>query len=41
ELGAAQGQRVTWYDAMTVSGSVGWQGALDNQTGVPGAGFHL
>ncbi|MFJ5271833.1 endo-beta-N-acetylglucosaminidase [Streptomyces sp. NPDC088358] len=30
-LGAAQGQRVTWYDAMTVSGSVGWQGALDNQ----------
>ncbi|MFF2995117.1 endo-beta-N-acetylglucosaminidase [Streptomyces sp. NPDC057950] len=30
-LGAARGQRVTWYDAMTVSGSVGWQGALDNQ----------
>lgn len=30
-LGAAQGQRVTWYDAMTVSGSVSWQGALNNQ----------
>ncbi|MEU1530081.1 endo-beta-N-acetylglucosaminidase [Streptomyces fagopyri] len=30
-LGAAQGQRVTWYDAMTVSGSVGWQGALNSQ----------
>ncbi|MFE5136423.1 endo-beta-N-acetylglucosaminidase [Streptomyces fagopyri] len=30
-LGAAEGQRVTWYDAMTVTGSVGWQGALNNQ----------
>lgn len=30
-LGTAQGQRVTWYDAMTVSGSVSWQGALNNQ----------
>ncbi|MER6025757.1 endo-beta-N-acetylglucosaminidase [Streptomyces sp. NPDC001851] len=30
-LGAARGQRVTWYDAMTVHGTVGWQGALDSQ----------
>jgi endo-beta-N-acetylglucosaminidase D len=30
-LGAAKGQRVTWYDAMTVNGSVSWQGALNNQ----------
>ncbi|MFI2641740.1 endo-beta-N-acetylglucosaminidase [Streptomyces sp. NPDC018610] len=28
-LAAAEGQRVTWYDAMTVNGSVNWQGALD------------
>ncbi|MDV9175277.1 endo-beta-N-acetylglucosaminidase [Streptomyces sp. W16] len=28
-LAAAQGQRVTWYDAMTVSGTVSWQGALN------------
>jgi len=28
-LAAARGQRVTWYDAMTVNGTVGWQGALD------------
>ncbi|UXY31314.1 endo-beta-N-acetylglucosaminidase [Streptomyces sp. HUAS TT20] len=30
-LAAAQGQRVTWYDAMTVNGSVSWQGALDSR----------
>ncbi|MGW7402502.1 endo-beta-N-acetylglucosaminidase [Streptomyces sp. NPDC054833] len=30
-LAAAKGQRVTWYDAMTVNGSVSWQGALDSQ----------
>ncbi|MFE0514472.1 endo-beta-N-acetylglucosaminidase [Streptomyces sp. NPDC058964] len=30
-LAAAQGQRVTWYDAMTVNGSVSWQGALNSQ----------
>ncbi|MGW4562901.1 endo-beta-N-acetylglucosaminidase [Streptomyces sp. NPDC004561] len=30
-LAAAQGQRVTWYDAMTVNGTVSWQGALDSQ----------
>ncbi|WP_028798780.1 endo-beta-N-acetylglucosaminidase [Streptomyces sp. 142MFCol3.1] len=30
-LGAARGQRVTWYDAMTVNGTVSWQGALNNQ----------
>ncbi|MCT9008259.1 endo-beta-N-acetylglucosaminidase [Streptomyces rhizosphaerihabitans] len=30
-LGAAEGQRVTWYDAMTVNGTVSWQGALNNQ----------
>jgi len=28
-LAAAQGQRVTWYDAMTVNGTVSWQGALN------------
>ncbi|MFJ3617306.1 endo-beta-N-acetylglucosaminidase [Streptomyces iakyrus] len=30
-LAAAKGQRVTWYDAMTVNGSVSWQGALNAQ----------
>ncbi|WP_369393727.1 endo-beta-N-acetylglucosaminidase [Streptomyces sp. CG1] len=30
-LAAAKGQRVTWYDAMTVNGTVGWQGALNSQ----------
>ncbi|MFD9825163.1 endo-beta-N-acetylglucosaminidase [Streptomyces violascens] len=30
-LGAARGQRVTWYDAMTANGSVSWQGALNSQ----------
>ncbi|MFJ2724163.1 endo-beta-N-acetylglucosaminidase [Streptomyces collinus] len=30
-LAAARGQRVTWYDAMTVNGTVAWQGALDSQ----------
>ncbi|MEU0005290.1 endo-beta-N-acetylglucosaminidase [Streptomyces sp. NPDC006314] len=30
-LAAAKGQRVTWYDAMTVNGTVSWQGALNNQ----------
>jgi endo-beta-N-acetylglucosaminidase D len=30
-LAAARGQRVTWYDAMTVNGAVSWQGALDSQ----------
>ncbi|MGW1558000.1 endo-beta-N-acetylglucosaminidase [Streptomyces sp. NPDC002144] len=30
-LAAARGQRVTWYDAMTVSGTVSWQGALNGQ----------
>ncbi|MFF6996870.1 endo-beta-N-acetylglucosaminidase [Streptomyces sp. NPDC008313] len=30
-LGAARGQRVTWYDAMTVDGTVSWQGALDDR----------
>jgi endo-beta-N-acetylglucosaminidase D len=30
-LGAARGQRVTWYDAMTVNGTVSWQGALNSQ----------
>ena len=29
-LAAVRGQRVTWYDAMTVNGSVSWQGALDS-----------
>ncbi|MGP4043577.1 endo-beta-N-acetylglucosaminidase [Streptomyces sp. 2A115] len=33
-LAAAKGQRVTWYDSMTVSGSVSWQGALNNQNRV-------
>ncbi|WP_369154014.1 endo-beta-N-acetylglucosaminidase [Streptomyces sp. R02] len=28
---AAKGQRVTWYDAMTVNGTVSWQGALNGQ----------
>ncbi|MFF8996674.1 endo-beta-N-acetylglucosaminidase [Streptomyces achromogenes] len=30
-LAAAKGQRVTWYDAMTVNGTVSWQGALTSQ----------
>ncbi|MEU2060639.1 endo-beta-N-acetylglucosaminidase [Streptomyces sp. NPDC013455] len=30
-LAAAGGQRVTWYDAMTVDGTVGWQGALNGR----------
>ncbi|MFI7407617.1 endo-beta-N-acetylglucosaminidase [Streptomyces sp. NPDC049627] len=30
-LARAAGQRVTWYDAMTVNGAVSWQGALDSQ----------
>ncbi|GGT23748.1 endo-beta-N-acetylglucosaminidase [Streptomyces chromofuscus] len=30
-LAAAEGQRVTWYDSMTVSGSVSWQGGLTSQ----------
>lgn len=30
-LGAAEGQRVTWYDAMTTNGSVSWQGALNDR----------
>ncbi|MES4887874.1 endo-beta-N-acetylglucosaminidase [Streptomyces sp. NPDC096012] len=30
-LAAAAGQRVTWYDAMTVNGTVSWQGALNSQ----------
>ncbi|MFI1164552.1 endo-beta-N-acetylglucosaminidase [Streptomyces sp. NPDC020801] len=30
-LSAARGQRVTWYDAMTVNGTVSWQGALNSQ----------
>ncbi|WP_151475580.1 endo-beta-N-acetylglucosaminidase [Streptomyces albicerus] len=33
-LGKAKGQRVTWYDSMTVNGSVSWQGALNNQNRV-------
>ncbi|WP_328492552.1 endo-beta-N-acetylglucosaminidase [Streptomyces sp. NBC_00414] len=33
-LSRAKGQRVTWYDSMTVSGSVSWQGALNNQNRV-------
>ncbi|MFE6199803.1 endo-beta-N-acetylglucosaminidase [Streptomyces sp. NPDC057838] len=28
---AAKGQRVTWYDAMTVNGTVSWQGALNGR----------
>ncbi|WP_236570391.1 endo-beta-N-acetylglucosaminidase, partial [Streptomyces mexicanus] len=31
QLAAAKGQRVTWYDAMTVNGTVDWQGALDSR----------
>ncbi|MFG2791067.1 endo-beta-N-acetylglucosaminidase [Streptomyces sp. NPDC048419] len=30
-LAVARGQRVTWYDAMTVGGTVSWQGALNSQ----------
>lgn len=30
-LAKARGQRVTWYDSMTVNGSVSWQGALNSQ----------
>ncbi|MCL6667504.1 endo-beta-N-acetylglucosaminidase [Streptomyces panaciradicis] len=30
-LAKARGQRVTWYDAMTVNGAVSWQGALNSQ----------
>ncbi|MFF7754054.1 endo-beta-N-acetylglucosaminidase [Streptomyces sp. NPDC007971] len=30
-LAASEGQRVTWYDAMTVNGTVSWQGALNSQ----------
>ncbi|MEU9332814.1 endo-beta-N-acetylglucosaminidase [Streptomyces sp. NPDC048290] len=30
-LAAAEGQRVTWYDSMTTSGSVSWQGALNTR----------
>ncbi|MFF9623242.1 endo-beta-N-acetylglucosaminidase [Streptomyces griseosporeus] len=30
-LAAARGQRVTWYDAMTVDGTVTWQGALNSR----------
>ncbi|MEU7560712.1 endo-beta-N-acetylglucosaminidase [Streptomyces eurythermus] len=30
-LAAAKGQRVTWYDALTVNGTVSWQGALTSQ----------
>ncbi|GAA2771826.1 hypothetical protein GCM10010521_57190 [Streptomyces rameus] len=30
-IAAARGQRVTWYDAMTVNGTVSWQGALNSQ----------
>ncbi|MER5447455.1 endo-beta-N-acetylglucosaminidase [Streptomyces sp. NPDC002764] len=30
-LAKARGQRVTWYDAMTVNGTVSWQGALNSQ----------
>ncbi|MFE8948589.1 endo-beta-N-acetylglucosaminidase [Streptomyces sp. NPDC007856] len=30
-VAAARGQRVTWYDAMTVNGTVSWQGALNSQ----------
>ncbi|WP_128434810.1 endo-beta-N-acetylglucosaminidase [Streptomyces cyaneus] len=31
ELAKAKAQRVTWYDSMTVSGAVSWQGALNSQ----------
>ena len=27
----AKGKRVTWYDAMTIDGTVSWQGALDER----------
>jgi len=27
----AEGQRITWYDAMTVNGSVSWQGELNDR----------
>ncbi|MFE3635945.1 endo-beta-N-acetylglucosaminidase [Streptomyces sp. NPDC059168] len=30
-LATAKGQRVTWYDAMTVDGTVAWQGALNDR----------
>ncbi|WP_458249367.1 endo-beta-N-acetylglucosaminidase [Streptomyces sp. MAI_2237] len=30
-LAKARGQRATWYDAMTVNGTVSWQGALNSQ----------
>ncbi|MFF4028955.1 endo-beta-N-acetylglucosaminidase [Streptomyces sviceus] len=30
-LSAARGQRVTWYDSMTVNGTVSWQGALNSR----------
>lgn len=30
-LAQGKGQRVTWYDSMTVNGSVSWQGALNSQ----------
>lgn len=30
-LGTAKGLRVTWYDSMTVNGSVSWQGALNER----------
>ncbi|WP_369274933.1 endo-beta-N-acetylglucosaminidase [Streptomyces sp. R11] len=30
-LAKVKGQRVTWYDSMTVNGSVSWQGALNSQ----------
>ncbi|MFI1393680.1 endo-beta-N-acetylglucosaminidase [Streptomyces sp. NPDC020681] len=30
-LGTAAGLRIAWYDAMTVSGSVSWQGALNDR----------
>ena len=30
-LARAAGQRVTWYDSMTVNGTVSWQGALNSR----------
>ncbi|MFI6007625.1 endo-beta-N-acetylglucosaminidase [Streptomyces sp. NPDC051243] len=30
-LAERKGRRVTWYDSMTVNGSVSWQGALNSQ----------
>ncbi|MCX5329747.1 MULTISPECIES: endo-beta-N-acetylglucosaminidase [unclassified Streptomyces] len=30
-LAATRGQRVTWYDSMTVNGAVSWQGALNSR----------